>query len=457
MSDHHETPEVTGLAILDEALNRQKLSRRFLFDMIGGLAVYVSLPKALNAGVGLFAADKPHGEAHKEGDGKPRYSDDEKLPMWLDLTTALGVSGTFAKQVMHNMLIKGEDLSLVTAMKVNGAHAARVALLRHFGNAEGQELAHHEDYEWGHGLTPVPLLVVLSTFTTADLKANVDVFFPKIEEALEPSFNYKVVDPLPIFDDNIDLWKKRLETVKQDITVFAARVAAVTGALAPLGTTYLSSALADQMKRGMLRMLYEQSLCIEVIAWKEETGSGVSAFTDAQMLEIRSNFRERARKRAYKYFHGPLGFSNMMTALPANASGMWGIGDPPEIFAMLEYYDRPEVLAGSHFVGAGMAASYNIIFMLMWLTRVGVTGKGQFISHSLRDGLKTLGALMRASVNTNTYGRSVPVIEDLAEVLKAAKEEQPTPDNDHKRDLLERILHIVEKTPRQSFHISSDS
>ncbi|MBF0187927.1 MAG: hypothetical protein HQL50_08365 [Magnetococcales bacterium] len=461
MTDAHDDSEPTGFTLFNEALNRQQLSRRFFLDMVAGTAVYVSLPTALDAAVGAVAPGDEDAtkstDAHGTKQAAVGYSDEEKLPKALDLGSALLVAGTFSKQVMHNMLIKGEDLDLITAMKVNGAHATRVALLRHFGNAEGKELAKHEDYEWSHGLTPVPLLVALSTFTTADLKANYDKFFPVVEKALEPTFDYSKVDPLPIFADNLNAWKARHETVCYDITGFAARVAAVTGSLAPVGTTYLSSALANTMKAGMLRMLYEQALCREVITWKEETGSAIKDFTEKHKGEILARFRKRAREHAYTHFHGPMGFSNLMTALPANANGMWGIGDPPEIFAMLSYYDRPNVLLGSHVVGGILATVYTIGFMMAWLSRVGVKGLARFTPDNMQDGLKTISALVLAIGRSETYGKTPDQVKAIEEVLQAVREDTSDTTAKSSHAKLDRLLEIVSQSQPPYFHLSSDS
>ncbi|MBF0626046.1 MAG: hypothetical protein HQL82_14720 [Magnetococcales bacterium] len=393
--------------------------------------------------------------------------DDGRLDPKLDFWTATLVGGTFGWTVFWEAAFKGKEFSIWSALKVNTAYATRIALLQARGGRAGRLLAAREEEEWLHGMIPIPLLALLSTWTTApeDLKVNLDRLFPPDPEALEPNFDYKRVAPLPT-SNSLEDWEDRLRVTRRDVAAYAARVASVGLTLAPLGTTYLSSSLTNQMKRRMLRILYEKNLAGIIVSIKRANRHG--CLPEACMVASTA-----AMEKAEAEFNGVGGFSKLMVALSANLNGQCGIGDPPEIYLFAKYFrQHPDIVAASHASGIALSGFHTILFNVLWLEAVAggdarrtgplptidraTAGRGRRFIAMLAANVETVAkGFARSVFDSRTYRESEEIVASMDLILERARTRNRAKDAPHKRDVLpvlDDVLQLIEGMPHVVFH-----
>lgn len=356
------------------------IGRREAIKRVGEIAVGVTgAIVAAKTGIGKAIANtlKPANERN-ESEEKPVGS------KALDIGTALLVAGNFGRHVLWRGAMKGQDLGPRSAAEMNALAWMRIGALKAFGDEKTANLAGHEIHEIEGGLLPMPLLVALSDATTTELKVDAPLIFEAVKDSLEAPVEYENI-VRPEFPANISEWEKHLQQVNIDITRKTAQIAAITSVMAPLGTTYTSSALANDLKEEILRMLYEQSLALGVLDKKRAEGEKPGD-EDSKVLwleETKEEVRQDAYKRADDLFNGSMGYSKLMFTLAANTQGSWGLGDPPEIYFAIDYMHEPATLLKAHAVGALNSEAYTILLNAMWLQKVGALspqGLGEFLS-----------------------------------------------------------------------------
>lgn len=323
-------------------------------------------------------SEEPANAGHEGGEG---HEGEQKSASMLDLGTASLVAGNFARHVIINGAIRGKDLGSRSAIEMNSLAGLRIAALKAFGTEKEQHLADHEIHEIKGGLLPVPVLVALSDATTTELQVDSPLIFESVQGSLEPTMEYANIKR-PDFSADIKEWESHLEKANADIVKKTAQIAAITSVLAPLGTTYTSSSLANDLKEGILRMLYEQSLAIEVIDRKQKA-SGESRDHLFVFEAGKDGARQAAYKRADDLFNGTWGYSKLMLTLSANTQGSWGLGDPPEVYFLMDYIDDPKTLAKAHAMGAINSEAYTMLLNTIWLKKTGAFSSaalGEFLS-----------------------------------------------------------------------------
>lgn len=369
---------------------------------------------------------KPANEKH-ESEGEP----ENEKPVGsraLDIGTALLVAGNFGRHVLWRGAIKGHDLGPRSAAEMNALAWMRIAALKALGDEKTANLAGHEIHEIEGGLLPMPLLVALSDATTTELKVDAPLIFEAVKDSHKAPVKYENIER-PKFPANIAEWEKHLQQVNTDITKKTAQIAAITSVMAPLGTTYTSSSLANDLKEEILRMLYEQSLSLGVIEAKRKAGEKPD--DEESELYWLENEREEIRKAAYKraddLFNGSMGYSKLMFALAANTQGSWGLGDPPEIYFAIDYINDPITLLKAHGVGALNSEAYTILLNAMWLQKVGALspkkGLGEFLS-ALKT---TVAAIIRSVSNKDLRSTSFNGNERHVQGVLAALSDKTDP------------------------------
>ena len=356
----------------------------------------------------------------------------------LDIGTALLVAGNFGRHVLWNGAIKGNDLGPRSATEMNGLAWMRIAVLKIFGDKKTANLAGHEMHEIKDGLLPMPVLVALSDATTTELTVDAPLIFDAVKDSLEAPVDYENIKR-PLFTGDIHEWEKHLQRVNGDITKKAAQIAAITSVMAPLGTTYTSSSLANDLKEEILRMLYEQSLALGVIdkkcsANEQSDDEDSNFFWDEQAKE---EVRQAAYKRADELFNGNMGYSKLMFALAANTQGSWGLGDPPELYFAIDYMDDPDILLKAHAIGALNSETYTIILNAIWLKKVGVLSAeafGEFLSAQKT----TISAIAKSVTDKNLRNTSFNGNERHVESVMAALSDETDPSG-KLRELLQSL------------------
>ncbi len=321
---------------------------------------------------------------------------------YIDYSTAALIVEEFLRNVIYNGAIKGGSLGPKTALEMNLLAGSRIFLLQHFGGEAGKELAHHELEELKGGLLPLPALVFLSDLTSQALKVDPNqVFSSKLESAIaseiknSSSFDLQNPNRPGLNVENLAEWKAYLENANKSISERAAQTLGATAILAPIGTTYASSAVGNQMKQDMTRLLFEQSLAQFVI---ERLNSGNNNF------EINDLFQE-AIQRADKFANGRMGFSALVTTLSANVQGACGVGDPPEVYFAINHPDG-ETLLNAHSLGLITSEVFTTILTAQWLFSVGVLTPESFATLFSAQA-KIVKSLLATGLDSDLRGVSI--------------------------------------------------
>ena len=415
-----------------EELSPDGKRRRTILGSIAALGI----GGATFGGGGLLSriGSKKHKQSADEGN-----ENHHDMPKWLDWGTASAVAGVFADQVLYKGAKKGIELSATSASRVGAAVLGRIGALYAFGGKEGAHHGHEEVAEIEHGLLPLPVLVALSDATTTELEVDSEAIFDSVEKSLKEDEKVTKIDydnpPRPNVDDSTEKWQDYLEKVNADLTEKAAQIAAITSVLAPIGTTYTSSSLANTLKEEVLKILYEQSYALGVIDFmgsngdkeyfkeisnetmsKYETlvdkisdainkdkatrpkGSEAQIRTPEQILDTeeivlfrsvekriseqirakmalkdkRMDIEDAAIERADKLMNGNAGFSKLMFTLAANTNGTWGIGDPPEIYFAINHGKDLKTMGIAHALGAANSEAYTMLLNAAWLKAAGL-------------------------------------------------------------------------------------
>lgn len=351
-------------------------------------------------------------EKHREQDEGEKH-----LSPMLDYGTAGVVLGSFAQRVLYGSAIKGIDLNWKSALHLNIAAQGRILALKMLGGEEGKELAREDQHEIMEGLKPVAVLVGLSDATTTALKADEKAIFKTVEAGvLAGDFKYI---KRPSIDAGKETWDSYLEEINNKIRTKASQIAAITTVLAPLGTTYMSSSLANSMKKEMLRMLYEQSYAQAVTAQLRK----MNIEEDNEVLldpDFEGRVHIAASKRAQDLFNGTRGFSKLMLTLAANTQGSWGIGDPPEIYFFKNHGSNTKRMAQAHSIGAANAQIFTVLMNLWWLRKADVKVRGmvpEFIKSELTTAKALLELLSNSRVRTVSFNDGRKFVKDMEEAL----------------------------------------
>lgn len=377
------------------------------------------------------------------------------LPESLDLASALSVFTGFCYHVLFKSAKQGIELSHISASTLNALAFGRIALLKTFGGHKGSELANEEIYEINHGLMPVPLLVGLSSLTTEALKVDEAKIFQSTQGAINTEVVYRKTERPHLGKDHLNIWNKYLEKINQDLNTKVAQIAGVTATLAPIGTTYTSSALANKMKEDIHRIIYEQSYALTVIQEKERierylttkkklfekygitckdleeimpqleaNGSNQKSINLLrkiiekkkplpQSLEIDTDFtmiinillkpesiigkewvQKKALERSDLAMNGSRGFSKLMITLAANVQGTYGLGDPPEIYFAINHCDKPTTIAKAHLSGLMYAQVSTLVLIGAWL-KENQAFSPKFVTEFIADEFHTVQAIVK--------------------------------------------------------------
>lgn len=375
----------------------------------------------------------------------------EHLPDWLDYSTAFAVGGAFGYHVLYKGAKEGVALNWDSAADVNGAAGARILALRLLGGEEGKHLAKEEANEIVHGLIPVPVLLALSDATTTNLKIDAEAIFKKVADNQEKVTSYRDIQR-PGLGESIEVWQTHLEKVNQDITDKVAQITAICSVFAPLGTTYTSSALANTLKKEVLRMLYEQSYAQEVIQRHRSdeyqaaiaSASGLIDADGELAVILKSQVHKAAAKRADELFNGHGGFSNLMLTLSSNIQGTWVLGDPPEIYYAINHATkRPIRVAKAEAVGLANAQFFTLGLTSWWLKKAGIQKKGNYIKNygsGVVKSLRSIGELVDGDVRSVSFNEGGKFIGELEKALTQKAEQ-----NDKKA---QEVLEVLRKIPK---------
>lgn len=276
------------------------------------------------------------------------------------------------------------SLGVESAAEMLSLELLRAGLLKIFGGPEGEHIAKHEVDEVISGLIPVPILVFLADITTTELKIDVDAIFnDKSREILSADENPKIARPS--IDADLEEWGDYLDSIHNRLVDKTAKeIGGLSTVLAPLGTTYTSSGISNILKADVPALLFEKYFA-EVIIEANKSGQAV----DVQQI------RAIAIEKANKAMNGSLGYNSLVLALSCNAQGALGLGDPPELYFLLEFWNSPDAIAASEALGLASSEIQCMILTGIWLASIGIKDT-KYIAKMFEGQSKTAEALFEA-------------------------------------------------------------
>lgn len=348
----------------------------------------------------------------------------------------MATAGPVIEAFTKHVLIKG-SCTPESITDVGTKAGICLAALTALGGKPGQERAKKEAYEIALSLVPLPVLVALSDATTSALKVNEKAMFEAAGEVAKEGKSYANIER-PALSAEASEWQKHLESVNEDLQSKAVDIAAITSVLAPFGTTYTSSALANEMKTEMARILYEQSFALAVLDRKEG---------EPQIIQ-EADIQDVATKRADELFNGPRGYSKLMVTLSANTQGAWGLGDPPEIYFALRHWNKPARLAKSHAFGLANSEISTILLNASWLETAGLSSGGlttlttQLLAKQAKASQSLLSSLANKELRNVSFGEGSAFTASLEKALQ-------TTDSATAGQEIKKILKAIPKAKMQ--------
>lgn len=346
--------------------------------------------------VGLAALHAPHSSAETTSHGESHSQLEDgllsKRVQYLDKITAGAVVLNFGRHVLLNGAYRGHDLGPRTAVEMNALAFARIGILRQFGGEEGKHIAEHDLAEIKNGMVPVPLLIALSDATTSALRIDERNVFGVVQGSLEAEGSYADVRR-PEFSDGVDAWERHSRRVEADLVNKVSQIAAITSLMAPIATTFASSAIAEGMKGAVCHMLYERYYSQRVI---EALKAGTQTF-DPEAT------REQSIQDTDTAMNGPMGYSRLLLTLAANSQGTWGIGDPPEIYFALNHMDDLGSVLRAHDLGVINSEVLTLSLNAVWLASIGLAPQ-RFIAPFLENQYRTAKATAQVLASRDSVG-----------------------------------------------------
>lgn len=301
-----------------------------------------------------------------------------------------------------------------TALLMNALAITRITVLKNFGNEQDKKIADEEVHELQKSLPPALVLTAISDLTTSELSVDVEELFesgeaddPKLTKIgrlinkILPSreLNYpdykKVQRPsLEITDGSLAEWQTHKRKVEEDLNTAITRINSVGIVLAPLFSTYAPSAIANEAKKGVMHMLYEQSYAMEVVdrITRGEIKNGPLEPGESVMI------REKAKERAEDQMNGTFGYGKLILALDSNDKGtVPPMGDPPEIYYALSLIgeeDAVEQYLTNFAFGLTSSLVTSIILNQIYLAKCGAFEAGRSMA-SLKESFKVGARLVQ--------------------------------------------------------------
>lgn len=312
--------------------------------------------------------------------------------------SAYGMTAAFASLVSAVAAEKA-SFNRETAATMTGLGIARAAALY----AKDREGFHHEITEhlgkpsMPGGYPLLPVLVGLAEGAAHVRAENDEIFKSKdVAETLASELGDvgQLFDKRPEEGDSKEEWANYYRSVKNSVITAAARNAALTSVLAPLGTTYTSAAIANENFKKMLPLLEEAQYAKKIVNTKEEREKIGNPTIYPDEIE---KWQAEAKDKALKNINGKDGYVHLNIALSTNLNGALLIGDPPLIYFALRH---PKLYAEASIYGLAASVIATLAENYIWITRsLGHEDAQRFITRFFGGQFTTLTALKRSFTN----------------------------------------------------------
>lgn len=310
-----------------------------------------------------------------------------------DLITSSLTASEFG--ILIGGIVKGQwNFGPGTVIAMTAGEAARLVIL----SMTDPEIANHEIQEH---LSSYPLVFGLAVLaeTASHIKVSNDQIFNNSEVVREITKEFGIGEEdnsnTLQESENLEVWENHLKEISSRLTTTVARNAALTTTLAPLGTTYSSSAIANSNFEVILTTLVELNYAKRVVEIKKKAESRGDIFVfEGNDIE---KLKKEAKKQSIDQMNGKDGYIHLNLALASNTNGNALIGDPPFLYFLKNHPDF--FLKASAF---GLAASEitTIAMNYYWLARVGGgIEAASFLPQFIQNEYKTLQTLSSSVKN----------------------------------------------------------
>lgn len=272
----------------------------------------------------------------------------------LNRDTAIPVAAGFVAFVGN--AAAGGSLGPASIIGMSALEANRLGQLYREGGEHGKELAGEELHE---NLVSGALalgLAGISDLTTSAVKFEAEKLLAVTHEM--EAHDAENVMQRPTEDALVEQWELYLEQIEKELADQVTRTVAVAGAIAPFSTTYTSSVVANQMKGGTARLVFEHTIAKRVIDQKHAD----------QVITIHEA-ETQAQQRTNELMKQ---FTDLMTTLSANIQGGVLAGDPPQFFGLADQWGNWERLAKAEVFGLVNDVTMTCGLTAMWFKQAGI-------------------------------------------------------------------------------------
>lgn len=272
----------------------------------------------------------------------------------LNRDTAIPVAAGFVAFVGN--AAAGGSLGPASIIGMSALEANRLSQLYKEGGEHGKELAGEELHENLISGALALGLAGISDLTTSAVKFEAEKLLAVTHEM--EVHDAENVMQRPTEDALVEQWELYLEQIEKELADQVTRTVAVAGAIAPFSTTYTSSVVANQMKGGTARLVFEQTITKRVIEQKH-----------ADQAVVIDQVESQAQQRTNELMKQ---FTDLMTTLAGNIQGGILAGDPPQFFGLADQWGNWERLAKAEAFGLVNDVTMTCGLTAMWFKQAGI-------------------------------------------------------------------------------------
>ncbi len=300
----------------------------------------------------------------------------------LNRDTAIPVAAGFVAFVGN--AAAGGSLGPASIVGMSALEANRLSQLYREGGEHGQHLAGEELHE---NLVAGALalgLAGISDLTTSAVKFEAEKLLAVTHEM--ETHDAEHVMQRPTEDAPVEQWELYYEQIEKELADQVTRTIAVAGVIAPFSTTYTSSVVANQMKGGTARLVFEHSFAKGMLDQKRTDQEIATRSLEAQAQQRTNELMKQ--------------FTDLMTTLSANIQGGVLAGDPPQFFGLADQWGNWQRLAKAEAFGLVNDVTMTCGLTAMWFKQAGIAEPNviqRLAAHTAELG-RQAGGLLPASL-----------------------------------------------------------
>lgn len=272
----------------------------------------------------------------------------------LNRDTAIPVAAGFVAFVGN--AAAGGSLGPASIVGMSALEANRLSHLYRGGGEHGRHVADEELHENLVAGALAMGLAGISDLTTSAVKFEAQKLLETAHKLEESDAGH--VMERPSENAALEQWEAYCEQIEQELADQATRLIAVTGVIAPFSTTYTSSVVANQMKGGTARLVFEQSMAKSMVDQKRTQHTVAIEVMEAEAQQRTNELMKQ--------------FTDLMTALSANIQGGVLAGDPPQFFGLADQWGNWSRLLKAEAFGLANDVVMTSALTSMWFKQANI-------------------------------------------------------------------------------------